>query len=168
MSTPVPYKHWYLLAYMVQQPGSWVPHSIIAGSDTMELSIPKLNAMKEAYSVPQASVLISVSYLGWMSENGANGKPDINEPTAISEAYRLGMTAATKPVTSNEPQPVNPYNVVSGNAVEVANAAEWQQGFADVRRAQAEHQVPAKTEVQNQPSEQTNAPVKHVGKSPNK
>lgn len=165
MSTPVPYKYWYLLSFLVQQPGVWAPHSTVVGSDTQDLSIPKLNALKEAHGVPAASVLLSVSYLGWMSENGVNGKPDIDEPTAVSEAFRKGMAAAAKPLGPSEAQPVNPYNVVSGDARETANAAEWQAGFAEVRRAQAEHQTPP-TQVAptptNEPAERLVKPTKQA------
>lgn len=135
-------KHWFLLAYQVQNPGLWVPHSVIMGFDTNELSIPLLNQAKHDKKVPEASVLLSVSYLGFMSERRINGQPDVDPPTVISDAYRVGMVAAAQVPAADPKQPVNPYGVIDVPPEEAAKAYEWQQGFDAVRAAQSDTRTP--------------------------
>lgn len=128
------HKHWFLLAYQVQAPGVWVPHSIIIGSDKAELNVPQLNMLKKAHQVPDAAVLIAVSPLGWQTEKSINGQPDIDPPTKLSDAYRLGMVAASRVRISDAQQPINPF---PGNDPEdLAKANEWAAGFHAVREAQ--------------------------------
>lgn len=138
MKTAEP-KHWFLLSYMVQQPGMWAPHSIVVGSETLELTLPQLINLRNAYGVPEASILMAISPLGWMTEKAINGKPDIDPPTVISEAYRQGMLAATKVAVTDPRQPLNPYSLSSESPQEMADAEEWQQGFFEVRKAQADN-----------------------------
>lgn len=128
-------KHWYLLSYMVQQPGLWTPSSAVVGSDTKELSIPQLNALKKAHKIPDNSVLIGVSYLGLQTEKRINGLPEIDPPTVPTDAFRLGMIAATRVSAQDPSQPVNPF-VEDGTPQTRAKAAEWQEGLIAVRQAQ--------------------------------
>lgn len=143
------HKHWYLLAYMVQSPGAWVPHSIIVGSDKPELNVPQLNNLKKAHQVPDASVLISISPLGCQTEKSINGLPDIDPPTKPSDAYRLGMVAAARVRASDENQPINPF--ISGVPEEAARAEEWAAGFQAVRDAQNDVMSPVVTATPARP-----------------
>ena len=130
------HKYWFLLAYQVQAPGAWVPHSIIVGSDKAELNVPQLNVLKKAHQVPDAAVLIAVSPLGWQTEKSINGLPEIDPPTKPSQAYRLGMVAASRVRISDEQQPINPFTGTKPE--EVARADEWAAGFQAVREAQSD------------------------------
>ena len=135
-------KHWFLMSFMIQQPGVWAPFSTVVGSEELNLTIPQLNAMKKAYQVPEASVMLSISYLGYMTEKKINGLPDVDPPTQISDFYRQGMVAATRVLESDPAQPLNPYGVHDASAEEMAKAREWQDGFNAVRTAQADKSTP--------------------------
>lgn len=137
------HKYWYLLAYMVQSPGAWVPHSIIVGSDKPELNVPQLNILKKAHQVPDASVLIAVSPLGWQTEKSINGQPDIDPPTKPSDAYRQGMVAAARVRITDAQQPINPFTGTKPE--EVAKADEWSAGFQMVREIQGDVHTPVAT-----------------------
>lgn len=134
-------KYWFLLAYMVQQPGLWVPRSILIGADTENLTVPQLNNFKQAYGVPDTSVLMSVSTLGYMTEKEINGLPEIDPPTKISHFYRQGMVAATRVNPADTSQPTNPYGATC-TPEDMANASEWLEGFQAVRNAQADSTTP--------------------------
>lgn len=134
-------KHWYLLAFLTQQPGVWVPHSVIVASDENFLTVPQINGLKRAHNVPEASVMIGVSYLGFMSEKKINGQPDIDPPVVLSDAYKLGMVAAARIMASEECQPVNPYGQDLTDEGK-AQAIDWQNGFVAVRLAQADNTTP--------------------------
>ncbi|TKW65233.1 MAG: hypothetical protein DI616_16030 [Paracoccus denitrificans] len=130
-------KHWFLLSYLVQQPGLWTPTSIVVGADTMNISIPQLNGYKQAHRVPEASVMIAVSYLGFQTEKAINGLPDIDPPTIASREYDEGVIAAVKISPHDSRQPLNPYANGDMDPYTVAKAEEWMRGFDATRRAQA-------------------------------
>ena len=134
-------KYWFLLSYMTQQPGVWVPHSVVVGAESPNLTVPQLNKLKEAYGVPMASVLMSVSALGFMTEKEINGLPEIDPPTTISAFYRQGMVAATRVNPADTSQPMNPYGA-TGAPEDMAKASEWMEGFQAVRNAQADSTTP--------------------------
>lgn len=134
-------KHWHLLAFMVQSPGVWTPHSVVVGSEDQNLTLPQLVNLKKAHNVPDASVLMGISYLGWMTERQINGQPDVDPPTILSEAYRQGMVAAARVNPTDPSQPVNPYDAIDPNIHIRAKAAEWQAGFTATRTAQNDSQT---------------------------
>lgn len=132
-------KHWFLLSYWLQQPGNWVPASSVVSNDTMNLSIPTLIAMRKLKGVSEQSVLISVSYLGFMTEREVNGMPEIDPPSLVSEPFKEGMHAAIIVDKTDAFQPMNPYNAPDKdqNCPHVVYAAdEWRLGYKYVRDAQ--------------------------------
>lgn len=134
------FKHWYLLAYQVQVPGAWVPHSIIVASDKVELNVPQLNMLKKAHQVPDGAVLVGISYMGWQTEKSINGQPEIDPPTKLSDAYRVGMVSAARVRPSDEQQPINPYSGLTPE--DMAKADEWASGFAAMRAMQIDVTTP--------------------------
>lgn len=157
LETPiVDEKHWFLFSFMVQSPGVWTPQSIVVASNNQNLSIPQIVQLRKENNVPDASVIISVSYLGWMTERAINGQPDVDPPTVISEAYRQGMVAATRAHKDDPEQPVNPYDPTDSNPHIRAKSIEWSAGFVAVRTAQND----TATEVVQQ---KLVKPSKHTG-----
>lgn len=129
-------KHWYLLAFMVQHPGMWAPSSFLLGSESVNLTIPQINNAKLLNKIPNASVLIGTSYLGYQSERVINGQEDLEAPSVLTEAYQKGVAAAMEHSMSAAWQPSNPYVKGSMDNHDRADEAEWQRGFDSIRALQ--------------------------------
>lgn len=121
-------KHWFLMSFQVQHPGTWVPMSFLVALDDMSMSVPQMNAAKQANRVPDSSVLIAVSYLGYKTEKAMNGLPEVDEPTVLSDPYKEGLLAAGSVDPSSPSQPLNPYSMTNGDPVEIWKMNEWANG----------------------------------------
>lgn len=121
-------KHWFLMSFQVQHPGTWVPMSFLVALDDMGMTVPQMNAAKQANRVPDSSVLIAVSYLGYKTEKAMNGLPEVDEPTVLSDPYKEGLLAAGSVDPSSPNQPLNPYSMTNGDPLESWKMNEWANG----------------------------------------
>lgn len=135
-------KYWFLLSFMVQQPGMWVPSSFLLASDSRDLTIPQINNAKLLNSIPGSSVLMGVSLVAHNTERGINGLPDVEAPSVISSAYAMGMTAAMNSNPADPAQPTNPFLKPMPDDHEKADMAEWTRGFSTVRGIQQQGNDP--------------------------
>lgn len=87
-------RHWYLAVWSVPQVGSYMPASAYVWSDKRSLSIPVLNAAKEQRKLGEGAVLVSVSYVGYMSQYELTGTSPQPVPTVTTDAYNLGLEQA--------------------------------------------------------------------------
>lgn len=121
---------------MVQHPGLWVPTSFLIGSESMNLTVPQLTNSKLANRVPDNSVMIACSYMGYQTEREINGQPSVEEPSVLSEAYQKGVAAAVDSAPTDPWQPQNPYQSATNDPHVVADNAEWERGFKSIRALQ--------------------------------
>ncbi|AWH15472.1 hypothetical protein [Pseudomonas phage 98PfluR60PP] len=107
------------------------------GLDEKKVPVTALNKAKQDNNISNSSVLLSVSYLGYMTDKAMNGLPDIDPPTVASEKFREGMVAAIKYQDSTTNPIINPYSVNPDNDPQQAHdAEEWSAGYALVRTSQ--------------------------------
>lgn len=131
-----PKHHWWLLSFMVQSPGAWVPTSFLHAREEMLLDIGSINKAKEVRGLANNSVLMSASYMGYCNDNVIQGLPENDPPTTVSNAYREGVIAATL-IPYHEPnQPINPYVDTNGSVIDEWASGEWMSGFQTIRAAQ--------------------------------
>ncbi|AUV61822.1 hypothetical protein HWB52_gp07 [Pseudomonas phage Littlefix] len=127
-------KHWYIASFMVQHPGLWVPTSFVFGLEEMGVTIADLHRAKHENNVPENSVIIAVSYLGFKTNKAMQGLPDIDPPTEPSEKFKEGMVAAIKYVESDSNPILNPYSLNPDNDPQLMHDAdEWNRGYRTVR-----------------------------------
>ena len=131
-----PKHHWWLLSFMVQSPGAWVPTSFLHAREEMLLDIGSINKAKEVRGMANNSVLLSASYMGYCNDNVIQGLPEIDPPTTISDSYREGVIAATLVPYHDPNQPVNPYVNADGSVIDEWASGEWSTGFQSIRAAQ--------------------------------
>lgn len=115
-------RHWFLAVWSVAQVGSYMPASAYVWSDKRSLSIPTLNAAKEQRKLGEGAVLVSVSYVGYMTQYELTGTSPEPVPTVTTAAYTLGLEQAL--TVPNPEQLVNAFP--EGDPFQ---RAEWQAGF---------------------------------------
>ena len=64
-------KHWYAFTFMYSNAVRmcYVYTSVYIGYNDRNVTLPRIKAAKLAQGIPESAVLMSVSYLGYMSED---------------------------------------------------------------------------------------------------
>lgn len=114
-------RHWFLAAWSVPQVGHFVPSSAFVWSDKRSINIPTLNAAKQQRKLGDGAVLVSVSYVGYMTQYELTGTSADPVPSTTSAAYNLGLEQALS--VADVEQLVNAFA-----DADQFNHAEWQAG----------------------------------------
>lgn len=119
-------RHWFLATWSVPQVGHFVPSSAFVWSTKRSISIPTLNAAKQQRKLNDGAVLVSVSYVGYMTQYELTGTSPDPVPTVTSSAYSLGLEQAL-----TVPDPEKLINAFQPS--DDFSHAEWEAGAAKGR-----------------------------------
>lgn len=116
-------RHWFLATWSVPQVGHFVPSSAFVWSSKRSISIPTLNAAKQQRKLNDGAVLVSVSYVGYMTQYELTGTSPDPVPSVTSSAYSLGLEQAL-----TVPGPEKLINAFQPS--DAFSHAEWEAGAA--------------------------------------
>ena len=114
-------RHWFLAAWSVPQVGHFVPSSAFVWSDKRSINIPALNAAKQQRKLGDGAVLVSISYVGYMTQYELTGTSPDPVPSVTSTAYSLGLEQA---LTVSDPEKL----VNAFQPDDAFSYAEWEVG----------------------------------------
>lgn len=114
-------RHWFLAAWSVPQVGHFVPSSAFVWSDKRSINIPALNAAKQQRKLGDGAVLVSISYVGYMTQYELTGTSPDPVPSTTSTAYSLGLEQAL-----TVPEPEKLINAFQSD--DAFSHAEWEAG----------------------------------------
>lgn len=114
-------RHWFLAAWSVPQVGHFVPSSAFVWSDKRSINIPALNAAKQQRKLGDGAVLVSISYVGYMTQYELTGTSPDPVPSVTSTAYSLGLEQAL-----TVPDPEKLVNAFQPD--DAFSHAEWEAG----------------------------------------
>lgn len=121
--------HWFLLAYAVPATGHTAFVSQFVSNDKKTLNIQTMGAARQQAQLPEGSSLMSISYIGYMTQDEFNPPPPV-VPNLIAptDAYMDGYHAAVE-LNKTGNTPVNPFVDVMAQEPMSEQAIQWADGL---------------------------------------
>lgn len=123
-------QHWFLMAFAIPAQGHTAFTSVFMAHKTKDMTLPVIQSVRSGKGIPDQACTISVSYLGYMTQDQMNPPPEtIPNLIAPTEPYMDGYHAASEMHVQGNSAPSNPFlSTVPGEPMS-QDAIDWAEGF---------------------------------------